>query len=57
VLREFQPGVRYSEKKVNQILSRYSDDTAQLRRSLVEFGLMNREGGGRDYGLQEPEAS
>ena len=57
VLREFHPGVRYSEKKVNQILSRYSDDTAQLRRSLVEFGLMNREGGGRDYWLQEPEAS
>ena len=57
VLREFQPGVRYSEKKVNQILLRYSDDTAQLRRSLVEFGLMDREGGGRDYWLREPEAS
>jgi len=57
VLREFQPGVRYSEKKVNQILLHYSDDTAQLRRSLVEFGLMDREGGGRDYWLREPEAS
>lgn len=57
VLRDFQPGVRYSEKKVNQILSRYSDDTATLRRSLVEFGFMNREGGGRDYWMREPVAS
>ena len=57
VLREFQPGVRYSEKKVNQILLRYSDDTARLRRSLVEYGLMDREGGGRDYWMKESEAS
>jgi hypothetical protein len=57
VLRDFRPGVRYSEKKVNEILSRYSQDTARLRRSLVEFGFMDREGGGRDYWLREPEAS
>jgi len=57
VLRDFRPGVRYSEKKVNEILSHYSLDTARLRRSLVEFGFMDREGGGRDYWLREPEAS
>jgi len=49
VLRDFEPGIRYSEKKVNAILLRYSDDTARLRRSLVEYGFMDREGGGRDY--------
>ncbi len=57
VLREFEPGVRYSERKVNEILLRYSDDTARLRRSLVELGLMDREGGGRDYWRKEPVAS
>jgi DNA-binding transcriptional ArsR family regulator len=57
VLRDFTPGVRYSERKVNEILSRYSDDTARLRRSLVDFGFMEREGGGRDYWLREPVAS
>jgi DNA-binding transcriptional ArsR family regulator len=57
VLRDFQPGVRYSEKKVNTILSRYSDDTARLRRSLVEYGFMDREGGGRDYWRKEAVAS
>lgn len=57
VLRDFRPGTRYSEKKVNEILSRYSHDTATLRRRLVELGLMEREGGGRDYWLKEPDAS
>jgi hypothetical protein len=57
VLRDFSPGTRYSEKRVNEILLRYSDDTATLRRRLVELGLMDREGGGRDYWLREPAAS
>ena len=50
-------GVRYSEKKVNEILLHYSDDTARLRRSLVDFGFMDRQGGGRDYWVREPVAS
>ena len=57
VLRDFKPGVRYSEKKVNEILLRYSDDTATLRRCMVAFRPMEREGGGRDYWLREPVAS
>ena len=35
------------------MLSHFSDDTARLRRSLVEFGFMDREGGGRDYWVKE----
>jgi len=49
VLREFEPGVRYTEKRVNQILSRFSKDTALLRRTLVDYGYMAREGGGGKY--------
>jgi len=49
VLKAFQPGVRYSEKQVNEILERYNEDTAILRRSLVDFGMMVRQGGGGDY--------
>ncbi len=49
VLKAFDPGVKYTEKRVNQILSRYNDDTARLRRSLVEFRFMAREGGGGKY--------
>jgi predicted transcriptional regulator len=49
VVQAFEPGVRYPEKKVNHILSSYNEDTARLRRNLVEFKLMAREGGGGEY--------
>lgn len=49
VLAAFEPGVRYPEREVNERLSRFNADTARLRRSLVEHGLMAREGGGGDY--------
>jgi hypothetical protein len=53
VLQDFQPGTRYSEKKVNEILSRFSEDTASLRRGLIEYKMMVREGGGGEYWLSE----
>jgi predicted transcriptional regulator len=49
VLKAFEPGVRYTEKQVNEILLRYNEDTAMLRRSLVEYHMMAREGGGGAY--------
>ncbi len=49
VLRDFQPGIRYTEKQVNGILSRFSKDTARLRRALVDYKFMAREGGGGKY--------
>ena len=49
VLPSFSHGVRYTEKRVNEILSKYNDDTARLRRWLVDFGYMAREGGGGKY--------
>jgi hypothetical protein len=49
ILRAFGPGVRYTEKRVNQILANYNDDTARLRRSLVDHRYMAREGGGGKY--------
>jgi len=49
VLKAFQPGVRYSEKEVNQIIARFNDDTATLRRELVDYQWLKREGGGGAY--------
>lgn len=49
VVQAFELNKKYSEKKVNEILSRYHEDTASLRRELVGSGLMKREGGGGDY--------
>ncbi len=49
VVESFEPGVRYSEKRVKEILREFNEDTARLRRSLVDFGLMKRQGGGGEY--------
>ena len=49
VVNVFEMGREYTEKEVNELLSRYHEDTAQLRRELVEQGLMAREGGGGKY--------
>jgi biotin operon repressor len=49
VVKAFAPGKRYSEKQVNKMLLRFHKDTATLRRTLVDFGLMKREGGGGEY--------
>jgi biotin operon repressor len=45
VNRVFQPGARYTEKEVNAILSRFHEDTAALRRGLVDNRLMARQAG------------
>jgi hypothetical protein len=45
VLQAFEPDRRYSEKQVNEILLRFNDDTATLRRELVDFHYMARENG------------
>lgn len=55
VLQAFEPGVRYAEPEMNEILLRFNEDTARLRRSLVEFGMMRREGGGGAYWRTDTE--
>jgi len=53
VVEAFEPGVRYSEKQVNEMLARFHEDTAALRRELVGYGLMGREGDGGEYWREE----
>jgi len=49
IVRDFEPGKRYTEKEVNEMLARYHDDTASLRRELISTRLMARESGGSAY--------
>jgi hypothetical protein len=49
IIPAFKPGVDYSEKEVNSILRRYHEDTAALRRYLVEASLLARESDGSLY--------
>jgi hypothetical protein len=53
IAHAFTPGVRYTEKQVNEILSRYHADTATIRRELVGVRLMSRAAG--EYWLVEPD--
>ena len=39
----------YTEKEVNTIIKRYNEDTAGLRRDLIEAGMMARESDGSKY--------
>lgn len=49
VVKAFEPDTRYTEMQVNEILSRFHEDTATLRRELVGYGLIRREGSGGEY--------
>ena len=41
----FEPGERYTERQVNAALAAVDDDTAMLRRWLVDEGFLDRAGG------------
>ncbi len=56
VLKAFEPGVRYTEKQVNEIILRYTEDTALIRRSFIEYHYMDRQGGGGEYWRVESNA-
>ncbi len=41
----FEPSRQYAEREVNEILQRWHDDYATLRRQLVDYGHLNRADG------------
>lgn len=45
IVQAFEPGKRYSEKTVNEMLSRFHPDTASLRRELIGYRLLQRDKG------------
>lgn len=45
ILNDFKPGVHYTEKQVNEILGRFHEDTATLRREMIAYKLMGRAEG------------
>ncbi len=54
LVKTFEPGRRYREKQVNEMLARFHPDTASLRRELVGAKLMARQGGGGEYWRIDP---
>ena len=49
VVQAFDLDKRYSEKQVNEALSRFHEDVASLRRELIGYGLMGRSNDGTEY--------
>jgi len=45
IAQDFEPGRSYPEAEVNEVLGRYNNDYAALRRYLVDEAFMTREGG------------
>ena len=56
VVKSFEPETLYSEKQVNEILFRFHEDTARLRRELVGYHLMQRDSDGAGYWRVEMDA-
>lgn len=49
IVQDFEPGARYRETTVNDLLRRWHPDVAAIRRYLVDEGFLEREGGCGDY--------
>ena len=43
IAKEFAEGVRYSEIEVNEKISRFHEDTAAIRRYMIENQIMERD--------------
>ena len=45
LVNRFEPGVRYPESKINEIIKRHHPDTATLRREFIMTKMMERKNG------------
>ena len=49
ITKNIETDRKYSEKEISDLLEKFSDDYSKLRRDLVEFNFLQREGGGGSY--------
>jgi hypothetical protein len=45
IARDLSPDTKYPEKQLNLIIAKYHDDTAAIRRHMIEYGILERDGG------------
>ncbi|QDW99628.1 DUF2087 domain-containing protein [Staphylococcus agnetis] len=48
---EYEKGKIYNEKEINEILKSYYDDYVLLRRYMIDYSLLSRDKGGKEYQL------
>jgi hypothetical protein len=44
IASELSPHTKYPEKQLNEIIAKYHPDTAALRRHMIEYGILERNG-------------
>ncbi len=44
IASELSPDTKYPEKHLNEIISKFHPDTAALRRYMIEYGILKRDG-------------
>ena len=44
IAQELSPTTTYPEKELNLIIAKYHDDTAAIRRHMIEYGILERDG-------------
>jgi hypothetical protein len=44
IASELSPDTKYPEKQLNLIIAEYHADTAALRRYMIEYGILERDG-------------
>ena len=49
IMENFEPGVNYTEKEVNEILQQFYEDYVTVRRYLIQYGFMGRDKTGANY--------
>ncbi|MCR3956738.1 MAG: DUF2087 domain-containing protein [Gudongella sp.] len=52
IAEEFDPGVKYDELEMNEIIGEIFEDYAVIRRYLIEYGFMDRTRDGKEYWLK-----
>lgn len=53
VVKNFSKGKKYSEREINRILQRIFEDYATIRRSMVEYGFIERSNDCSSYWVKE----
>ena len=43
IAQELSPTTRYPEKNLNTIIATFHDDTAAIRRYMIEYGILERD--------------
>jgi hypothetical protein len=43
IAADLSPDTKYPEKDLNLIIAKYHDDTAAIRRYMIEYGILDRD--------------